>query len=369
MQKEAAENIPSKQGNPVRQSLEDITKLLGQSIQALQKAMAFFRSDQSEDPDVAHLIGQHGQQFPPVRVQVTKPSIPCMHSRADAGTSDCAFGRGNSAVARQSALTTFRSAPQHYASCYDYSAAQEHSQPTHDREEVYNPHSRLHVELQQTFSQLPRVTAIENIKTSLPRLANTAPHQGLSFGIITEEGGTRVVTPQNAPIDSGANGLFGSVEAMQQHGIKLGTLQATVSGVGGAKACAVSQDPVEITLRRGTPYEVTVREHIFAVEGVGHLFDFLIGFSVMHKLGAILDTNRAILAYPPFKMQGDVNTLAWIPLTLVKQSAGVQAAMAQPVLETVVEPGQPIPEYSDYAFPMMALVSDVGEEKHGSEEK
>ncbi len=161
--------------------------------------------------------------------------------------------------------------------------------------------------------------------------------------------------PNNAPLDSGANGLFASVEAIQQYGIKMGTLQATVSGVGGAKACAVSEEPVEITLRRGTPYEVTVREHVFAIEGVGHMFDFLIGFSVMHKLGAILDTNRAIMAYPPFKEHGDLQTLSWIPLTLVKNTGETEATMAQQQMD--IEPGQPIPYFNEQAFPLMAFIT------------
>jgi len=142
-------------------------------------------------------------------------------------------------------------------------------------------------------------------------------------------GGQRVaVLPANAAVDSGADGIYGSVEALRRHGITLGAPRATVHGVGGARACAVTLHPVEVTVRAGTTHAVTVHEPLYALEGVDHAFDFLIGFRVLYKLGAMLDPLRGVLWYPPRLSCGDARTLAWIPVHVTQEPQRAQAPRA-----------------------------------------
>ena len=89
--------------------------------------------------------------------------------------------------------------------------------------------------------------------------------------------------------------LTASVEVLRKHGVALGTQQATVAGVGGTRTCAVTAHPVEVTLCAGTAQAVSTRERVYAVEGVSHLFGFIIGYNVLYKLGAMLDPLRSVL--------------------------------------------------------------------------
>jgi hypothetical protein len=344
----------------VQYALKEFSATMTMALRALQNAMTDFKTDHLGGAQAA-AQQYSGQVYPPAGAQATTPSAQHNSMSANMG---CHVSRLGSSATEPSTIPT-----QIWNSQSQETAAHAHSSTCtekicqHATRDWHNPHAGIHAELATTFTTLPRVKPVAEIKTSLPRLENTDASRGLSIVIEGDEG-RRIILPANAPLDSGANGLFASVEAIRKNRIEMGTLQASVPGVGGAKTCAVSKEPVSIVLKMGTPYEVTVQEHVFAVEGVDHLFDFLIGYNVLHRLGGILDTNRAILAYPPHKQQGDLSTLTWIPLcTTKKEQSAIPAGMAEQSTPRTIIPGQAINMTEELAFPYLAFMVDTPEDE------
>jgi hypothetical protein len=204
-----------------------------------------------------------------------------------------------------------------------------HCPPTRDVTALRCPLApRPWPELVESLPPAPDLHAVCARTPTMPRLVNTCKEWGVLLTFTGGDGQRVTVLPASAAVDSGADSLYGSVEALRRHGITLGAPRATVHGVGGARACAVTLHPVEVTIRAGTAHAVTVHEQLFALEGVDDAFDFLIGFHVLYRLGAMLDPLRGVLWYPPRLGRGNAHALAWIPLHVAQESPRAEAPQA-----------------------------------------
>jgi hypothetical protein len=157
-------------------------------------------------------------------------------------------------------------------------------------------------------------------KASLYTFPATRPSNGLSVKLASKSNAS--ISAPNTMYDTGANIQIASKQWCDDNDIQYQTNTTPINLSNGKQERVVGCIPpgdLAITLKAGTPDELTVSPRIYVMEGVESIYDLLIGTPVMRSWGSVVDPVNATLSYRPFLLtHGDISTMTSIPMNVVQ---------------------------------------------------